>query len=79
MDTSRLTRPVYPVPLDVSTALDEADLWPRYRARPPYQRNDYIGWITRAKRPETRAARLEQMLDELESGDGYMGMPYRAS
>ncbi|HSG43712.1 MAG TPA: YdeI/OmpD-associated family protein [Anaerolineales bacterium] len=25
-----------------------------YNARPPYQRNDYIGWITRAKREETK-------------------------
>ena len=36
-----------------------------YGVRPPYQRNDYIGWITRAKRKETRRRRLDQMLDEL--------------
>ena len=49
-----------------------------YRARPPYQRNDYLGWIDRAKRPETKARRLQQMLDELEQGDVYMKMAWRA-
>lgn len=58
-------------------ALDREHLMEAYRARPPYQQNDYIGWITRARRPETRAKRLAQMLDELASGDAYMRMPYR--
>ena len=48
-----------------------------YRDRPPYQRNDYIGWITRAKRDETKQRRLAQMLAELESGNRYMNMSYR--
>jgi uncharacterized protein YdeI (YjbR/CyaY-like superfamily) len=49
-----------------------------YNARPPYQRNDYIGWLTRAKLEATRQKRLEQMLDELAAGDSYMGMNYNA-
>ena len=49
-----------------------------YRARPPYQRNDYLGWITRAKLPETRSRRLKQMLEELEEGTHYMNMRWRA-
>jgi len=55
--------------------------WTRaaYDVRPSYQRNDYIGWITRAKRPETRQKRLDQMLDELEKGDVYMKMAWRKS
>lgn len=48
-----------------------------YKARPPYQQNDYIGWITRAKLEATRNKRLAQMLDELERGDAYMKMAYR--
>jgi uncharacterized protein YdeI (YjbR/CyaY-like superfamily) len=48
-----------------------------YLKRPAYQQNDYIGWIMRAKRPETAQKRLQQMLDELERGDRYMGMLYR--
>jgi uncharacterized protein YdeI (YjbR/CyaY-like superfamily) len=73
-----LRRPRHPMPEDVRDALARHGLTPAYGARPPYQRNDYIGWITRAKRPETRAKRLEQMLDELAAGDRYMHMPYRA-
>ena len=61
----------------VLTALTEAGLMPAYRRRPPYQQNDYIGWIMRAARPDTRAKRLDQMLDELRSGTAYMKMPYR--
>ncbi len=49
-----------------------------YRSRPPYQQNDYIGWITRAKREATRQKRLNQMLDELERGGVYMRMKWKA-
>ncbi len=61
----------------VRGALLEHILMEAYRARPPYQQNDYIGWITRAKRLETRENRLAQMLVELEQGDKYMKMDYR--
>jgi len=78
MDTSRMTRQVYEIPDYITTALDNSGLWESYRARPPYQRNDYIGWIQRGKRQETRQKRLDQMLNELQNGDAYMGMKYRA-
>lgn len=68
----------YAMPDFIAAALDEANLRERYDARPPYQQNDYIGWITGAKREETRQKRLAQMLDELQSGDAYMGMGYNA-
>ena len=71
-------RPRYPLPAFVREALRTSGLMEAYKARPPYQQNDYIGWITRAKRPETRQRRLTQMLEELASGDHYMKMPYRA-
>lgn len=48
-----------------------------YRSRPPYQQNDYIGWITRAKLEATIQRRLNQMLDELEKGNVYMNMKWR--
>lgn len=48
-----------------------------YDARPDYQRNDYLGWIARAKRPETRQKRLNQMLYELALGSVYMNMAWR--
>jgi hypothetical protein len=72
----RLSRPLNPLPSAMEEALAAAGLTAAYLARPPYQRNDWAGWIARAKRPETRDRRLAQMLDELRRGDGYMNMPY---
>lgn len=74
---SRLKRPVYPMPDFVLAALEERRLMGAYRQRPPYQQNDYIGWITRAKLPATQQKRLMQMLDELERGGVYMKMKWR--
>ena len=73
---SRLKRARYEMPDFVQEALLERELMAAYRSRPPYQQNDYIGWITRAKRPETKEKRLAQMLNELERGDKYMKMEY---
>ena len=50
-----------------------------YRNRPPYQQNDYLGWISQAKRKETQEKRLHQMLDELEAGGIYMNMDHSPS
>jgi hypothetical protein len=69
-----LKRPLHRMPPDVELALADRDLMGAYRGRPAYQRNDYIGWIERAKREETRAKRLGQMLAELEGGTLYMNM-----
>ncbi len=33
----------------VLEALEKSKFYDAYRQRPPYQQNDYIGWITRAK------------------------------
>ena len=78
-DWSRITRPRQEMPDWVWAALVERGLVERYHARPPYQQNDYLSWINRAKREETRQKRLAQMLDELERGDAYMKMVYRAA
>lgn len=67
------------MPEDVRRALDEAALSESYDRRPFYQRNDYLAWIGRAKRPETRRKRLLQMLEELELGGIYMGMDHPPS
>ena len=67
------------MPDAVRDALTSRGLMGAYDARPPYQRNDYISWITRAKRPETQQKRLDTMLRELQSGSGYMGLPYDTS
>ena len=73
----RPSRPRYPMPTFVADALARQGLLEAYRSRPPYQRNDYIGWIASAKREATREKRLRQMLDELERGDTYMKMAWR--
>ena len=78
-DFSNLQRPKYPMPQYIRTALEKRGLMKAYRSRPAYQQNDCLGWITRAKREETVQKRLEQMLTELERGDRYMEMPYRAT
>lgn len=73
-----IKRPLHEIPSYISEALKAEGMENAYWARPPYQRNDYIGWITRAKRQETIDKRLNQMLEELRSGTSYMGMKYNA-
>jgi uncharacterized protein YdeI (YjbR/CyaY-like superfamily) len=78
MDGSHLRRKRYVMPDDVREALARNRLLGAYYDRPPYQQNDYIGWITRAKRGDTRGQRIAQMLEELTRGDRYMKMVYKA-
>lgn len=78
-DFSRLSRPIHPIPQFVADALAEHGMLEAYRSRPAYQQNDYICWINRAKKPETKEKRLHQMLDELRRGDVYMKMDSRPS
>jgi uncharacterized protein YdeI (YjbR/CyaY-like superfamily) len=74
---SPLTRNLNAMPDFVHAALAERGLLDAYHARPAYQQNDYLGWIIRAKRPETQQKRLNQMLDELEHGGVYMKMKWQ--
>lgn len=75
-DTSRMKREIYEVPDWVTNAIKERGVAEKFRMRPAYQQNDYVGWITRPKREETRQKRLRQMLDELEAGGVYMRMKW---
>jgi uncharacterized protein YdeI (YjbR/CyaY-like superfamily) len=76
IDTSRMTRDIHEMPDDIRYALTEHNVMQAYRDRPPYQQNDYVGWITRSKLPATREKRLRQMLDELRAGGVYMHMKW---
>jgi uncharacterized protein YdeI (YjbR/CyaY-like superfamily) len=67
------------MPDAIRDALTSRSLLAAYDARPPYQRNDYLGWIARARRLETQQKRVGIMLRELASGSGYMGLPYDAT
>ena len=73
---SGLKRALNPMPQNIRAVLDERGLMDAYDARPDYQRNDYLGWIARAKRDDTKAKRLDQMLEELERGGVYMNMAW---
>ena len=75
----KMSRERYLMPDDVKQALEQAGVMPDYLARPDYQQNDYIGWITHAKRDETRSKRIAQMLAELKQGGVYMKMKHPAS
>ena len=78
-DYSRLQRPRHPMPDFVKEALERRGLFDAYLERPAYQQNDYVGWINRAERQETKEKRLNQMLEELEMGGVYMNIEHRPS
>jgi uncharacterized protein YdeI (YjbR/CyaY-like superfamily) len=67
------------MPKFVKEALLRENLLVEYENRPAYQRNDYLGWINRAKQEKTKQKRLQQMLDELSRGGVYMNMDHPAS
>jgi hypothetical protein len=54
---------------DVADALDaEPQAKAFFESLATFYRNTYIKWIERAKRPETRAARMKEMIDLLKAG-----------
>ncbi len=78
-DYSRLKRKLNALPEPLQTTMQEHGVLDDFYQRPAYQQNDYIAWIERAKKPETREKRIQQMLDELEQGGVYMKMKHAAS
>jgi len=64
------------MPAFVRNALADKGLMDAYKARPAYQKNDYLGWIKNAKLEATRQKRLAQMLSELKGGKKYMNMAW---
>lgn len=73
-EKKNLKRDIHPLPDFVEKALEEHGLSEKYRDRPAYQKNDYIGWIIGAKTEETQRKRLSQMINELREGGVYMKM-----
>ncbi len=69
----------YDMPEYIEKQLLEYGVMEDYLQRPAYQRNDYIGWIERAKREETKKKRIDQMLEELKKGGVYMKMKHSPS
>jgi uncharacterized protein YdeI (YjbR/CyaY-like superfamily) len=54
-----------PAPEELERALREADLWRAFGAIPNSLRNRYVRLVEEAKRPDTRAQRVEKVLQEL--------------
>jgi len=73
-DWSRLKRKKESMPAHIRRALIKEDLLSKYKERPPYQQNDYLAWIKRGKRTETKNNRINQMVSELREGNVYMKM-----
>jgi len=64
------------MPAYVVKTLDDNKLIDAYNNRPPYQRNDYMSWIIRAKQDATKQKRIDQMVTELKKGNVYMKMKW---
>ena len=71
-----LKRSINPMPQKIRTLLIKHGVLESYNARPPYQQNDYLGWIARAKLDTTKEKRIKQMVGELKQGDVYMKMKW---
>jgi hypothetical protein len=56
------------MPPDLAAALERARLTERFNAMSYTHRKEYGRWITEAKRPETRARRLERAVELIEAG-----------
>lgn len=58
-----------PIPDDLASALQyEPEAQTFFDGLTPFYRNTYIAWITEAKQPETRSARVTQTITLLKAG-----------
>jgi uncharacterized protein YdeI (YjbR/CyaY-like superfamily) len=60
-----------PVPHDLQIELyDDPEAAAAFAALPPAHRREYIDWILEAKRPETRARRVEETARRVKAYEG---------
>ena len=71
-----LSRKINRLPVALKRRMEQEGVLELYNQRPPYQRNDYLGWIARAKQEATQQKRTEQMIAELKKGNVYMKMKW---
>jgi uncharacterized protein YdeI (YjbR/CyaY-like superfamily) len=65
----RASRPeALPPELEVDLRRDAA-AWEAFQGLPPSCRREYVGWISSAKKPETRARRLDEAKGRLARGE----------
>jgi uncharacterized protein YdeI (YjbR/CyaY-like superfamily) len=74
-----LTRKINRLPVTLKRRMEAEGVLELYNQRPPYQRNDYLGWIARAKQEATQEKRTEQMIAELKKGNVYMKMKWNGT
>lgn len=74
---SKIERPHHPMPANLRKTLVSNRLMSKYKMRPPYQQNDYTGWVKRTKLPATKKKRLDPMIAELKKGNVYMNMKWK--
>lgn len=60
----------------VKAALNARKLLDAFEDRPAYQKTEYLQWIEKAPLMAGKRKRLDQMLDELDKGNVYMGEPW---
>jgi len=53
---------------------DNAQAWAAFQAFPPSYRRPALWWVTSAKRPETRARRLDQLIEASAGGERIASM-----
>jgi uncharacterized protein YdeI (YjbR/CyaY-like superfamily) len=69
IDEEKPAKKVLVIPDWMEAALKEHPAaWEYFNSLPPSHRQRYIGWITSAKKEETRRARLEKAIALLEQG-----------
>ena len=60
---------VHELPEDLGAALaDDAEVLALWESLTPLGRNEFICWVSDAKKPETRARRIRRTREELEEG-----------
>ena len=58
-------REPHPAPEDLEQALRRSEAWTAFEALPNSHRNHYVRHVEDAKRPQTREARIENVVREL--------------
>ena len=74
--------PVHTTPKDLKTALTKSTIAKAaWKDITPLARNEFICWVTSAKKDETRAKRISVAIDKLKKGDRrpccWAGCPHR--
>ena len=76
--TRVLARPHLPLPADVRHALVGHGVLGAFKERSPYQQDDHIARVNRARVVESRVARVMELVAELQHGDPFMRTAWRA-